>query len=342
MCELKPMKPKILFIGGSLNQTTICHAVSRHLEAEYDCYFTPFYTEGLLELARRWGWLDFTVIGHPRRLKAEAYLRENGLRMDYGGKQYEYDLVVMVSDLIIPANVRGKKVILIQEGMTDPETWRYHLVKALRLPRYLAGTATAGLSNAYEHFCVASAGYRDLFIRKGVKPEKILVTGIPNFDHAAQYLENDFPYKDYVLVATSDARETFKVDDRQKFLKWAVEIAGERPLIFKLHPNENVDRAVAEIQEMAPQARIYVDGNVEHMIANCEALITQYSSCIYNGLALGKECYSYFDMDMLRRLAPVQNGGSSGYLISLVCRKALGENVDPAITPNKKLVFSSP
>ncbi len=75
---------------------------------------------------------------------------------------------------------------------------------------------------------------------------------------------------------------------------------------------------------MAPQARIYVDGQVEHMIANCEALITQYSSCIFNGLALGKECYSYFDMDMLRRLAPLQNGGSSEYLISLVCRKALG------------------
>ena len=30
-------------------------------------------------------------------------------------------------------------------------------------------------------FCVASEGYRDLFISKGVKPEKIYVTGIPNF-----------------------------------------------------------------------------------------------------------------------------------------------------------------
>lgn len=116
------MKPKILFIGGSLNQTTICHAVARHLEAEYDCYFTPFYTDGWLERARRWGWLDFSVLGHPRRLKAEAYLHAQGLRIDYGGKQHAYALVVMVSDLLIPAKVWGKKVILIQEGMTDPET----------------------------------------------------------------------------------------------------------------------------------------------------------------------------------------------------------------------------
>ncbi|GAB4578366.1 MAG: hypothetical protein Fur0022_11010 [Anaerolineales bacterium] len=338
------MKPKILFIGGSLNQTTICHAVARHLDAEYDCYFTPFYTDGLLELARRLGWLDFTVIGHPRRLKTEAYLREHGLRLDYGGKQHNYDLVVMVSDLIIPANVRGKRLILIQEGMTDPETWRYHLVKALRLPRYLAGTSTAGLSHAYDYFCVASAGYRDLFIRKGVKPEKILVTGIPNFDHAAQYLDNDFPYKGYVLVATSDARETFKLDDRQKFLQWAVKLAGGRPLIFKLHPNENKARAIKEIQAIAPHARIFTDGNTEHMIANCDALITQYSSCIYNGLALGKECHSYFDMDRLRQLAPLQNGGSSGYHISLVCRKLLGENLpDPqTLIPSKTMALSMP
>lgn len=177
-------------------------------------------------------------------------------------------------------------------------------------------------------------------MRKGVKPEKLLVTGLPNFDHAAQYLENAFPSRDYVLVATSDARETFKGDNRQKFLRWAVELAGARPLIFKLHPNENVARAVEEIQDMAPQARIYVEGNVEPMIANCAVLITQYSSCIYHGLALGKECYSYFDLEMLQRLAPLQNGGSSGYLISLVCRKALGENVDILSANNKCLGVS--
>jgi len=139
-----------------------------------------------------------------------------------------------------------------------------------------------------------------LFIRIGIIPEKLLVTGIPNFDHADQYRDNEFPHQGYVLITTSDARETFKKDCRNKFLQWALAIAGDRPLIFKLHPNENKTRAIAEIQTVAPHAHLFTEGNTEHMIANCDALITQYSSCIYNGLALGKECHSYFDVDMLR------------------------------------------
>jgi hypothetical protein len=59
----------------------------------------------------------------------------------------------------------------------------FHLVKRLRfLPLWLAGTSTTGLSDACRAFCVASEGYRDFFIRTGVRPEKFVVTGIPNFD----------------------------------------------------------------------------------------------------------------------------------------------------------------
>ena len=65
--------------------------------------------------------------------------------------------------------------------MTDPEGFMYHMVKWFKLPRYVASTSTNGLSHQYQYFCVASAGYRDFFIRKGVRPEKLVVTGIPNF-----------------------------------------------------------------------------------------------------------------------------------------------------------------
>jgi hypothetical protein len=34
-----------------------------------------------------------------------------------------------------------------------------------------------GLSHVYAAFCAASSGYRDLFVRKGVRPERIEVTG---------------------------------------------------------------------------------------------------------------------------------------------------------------------
>ncbi len=324
-----PERYRVLFIGGSLNQTTIAHAVARHLQAECDtdacdCFFTPFYCDaGFLRLAERKGWLDFTVMGGKPREQTEAYLRDHKLPIDPGGQIHDYDLVVTLSDLVIQQNIRGRRIVLVQEGMTDRETLLYHVVKGLRLPRYLAGTATAGLSHAYDAFCVASEGYRNLFIRKGCSPDRLAVTGIPNFDNAAGYLDNDFPHRGYVLVATSDMRETFRYDNRKRFIRRALDIAGERPLIFKLHPNENAGRARREIQALAPQALVYESGNTNHMIANCDVLITQYSSVVYVGLALGKEVHSYFDLEELRRLMPIQNGGTSARNIAQVCRGLL-------------------
>lgn len=318
-------RKKILLVGGSLNQTKMVHAVAKNLMGEFDCYFSCYYCDGLMDWMRRAGWLEFSVLGNRRRGQSDAYCRQHGLPLDYGGKLHTYDLVVLTSDLIIPQNTRKRPIVLIQEGMTDAEDWRFWLVKWFKLPRWIAGTATNGLSDAYRYFCVASEGYRNLFIRKGCRPEKVIVTGLPNFDDVQSYCHNDFPYRDYVLVATSNARETYKPDNRQAFLKWALSIAKDRPLIFKLHPGEEVARATAEIRAVAPHALIFAEGNTEEMIANCQTLITQYSTCVYVGLALGKECYSYFDMDQLRRLMPVQNGGTSGLQIANVCRQALEE-----------------
>jgi len=197
-------KKNVLFIGGSVNQTSMGHAVAKSLEEgdDCDCYFTPYYCDGPLKVMARAGWLDFTVVGGRFRAQTEAYLRENGLKANYGGQQRDYDLVVTCSDLLIQKNIRDKKIVLIQEGMTDPENFMFPLVKRFGLPRWLTGNTCAnGLSDAYQVFCVASEGYRDLFIQKGVKPEKIVVTGIPNFDNVAQFLSNDFPFKNYVLVA---------------------------------------------------------------------------------------------------------------------------------------------
>lgn len=316
-------KKKILFVGGSLNQTRMTHAVAHNLAADYDCFFTPMYCDGLLRAAADHGLLDFTVIGGAGRTQSEAYLAAHNLPVDYRGERQDYDLYVTASDLIVQRNIRNKPFILIQEGMTDPENVMYTLVKRFGLPRYLASTAANGLSNQYTYFCVASQGYRDFFIRKGVAPEKLIVTGIPNYDNAAALLENEFPHRNYVLVATSDARETFKFDNRKRFIRRALKIANGRPLIFKLHPNEKADRARREILEQAPHALVFTDGPTEQMIANCDVLITQYSTVVYIGLALGKEVHSYFDVEQLKRLTPLQNGGASGRNIARVCRAVL-------------------
>ena len=314
------MPEKILFICGSLNQTTMMHKISQHLP-EYDCYYTPFYADGLIGKLARMGWLDFTILGGTHKQNTENYLAEHDLKVDFSGLMHDYHAVVTCTDTLIQKNIRGKRVILVQEGMMDLEGIRYQIVKNLKLPRYLADTATTGLSDVYDLFCVASNGYREMFIKKGVKPEKTIVTGIPNFDNVESYKDNDFPHRDYVLVATSAARETFKPDNRVAFIKQAVEKAAGRPMIFKLHPNEKKKRAIREIRRHAPGALIYEEGNTNHMIANCEALITQYSSVTFVGLALGKEVYSNLDLDKLREILPLQNGGRSAKKIADLCRQ---------------------
>ncbi|MEM7799655.1 MAG: hypothetical protein AAF633_10740 [Chloroflexota bacterium] len=182
-----------------------------------------------------------------------------------------------------------------------------------------------GLSDLYDYFCVASEGYKDLFIEKGVKQEKILVTGIPNFDNADRFRNNHFPYQGFALIATSDARETFKIDRRRRFLARSKALAAGRQIIVKLHPNENFLRARQEVEEIIPDAIIYESGPIEEMIANCDLLICQFSSVAYLGLALGKQVHSYFDDDALEAQLPIQNGGRSGQIIADHCR-ALLEN----------------
>ena len=324
-------KKKILFVGGSLNQTQMVHATAVHLQADYDCFFTPFYGDPPYDWFARLGLLNFSVFGGRFRAMTEAYLAEQKLAVDFRGQVNDpYDLYVIASDLLIPKNLRGRKTILIQEGMTDPENWMYHLVRRFGLPRYLASTSTNGLSHQYDYFCVASPGYREFFAAKGIDRRKLIVTGIPNFDNCAQFYDNDFPYRNYVLVATSDARETFKRDDRDGFIRQAIQIANGRPLVFKLHPNESIERASREIHTLAPQAIILSKGDIGPMIANCDVLVTQYSTVVYIGLALNKEVHSYFDVDRLRRLTPVQNGGASGGNIAAVCRTVLESQPIPS------------
>lgn len=313
-------KKKILLIGGSNNQTTMMYEISKHL-TDYDCYFTPYYCDTyFLKRLYRFGSLDFTVMGKGFQQKAVEFITEKNLKLDFEGKQNDYDLVVTSSDLVVQKNIEGKKTILVQEGMTDPENLMYHLVKLFKLPRYLASTSTTGLSDSYDAFCVASYGYKNHFLRKGVKSEKLVVSGIPNFDNVKKHLNNNFPHKNYVLAATSDSRETFKYENRKKYILNALKIANGRKLIFKLHPNERHDRAIKEIKKYAPGAIIFHEGNTNDMIANCDVLITKYSTVVFVGLALGKEVYSDFDIEELKRLTPLQNSGRSAYNISQVCR----------------------
>lgn len=315
---------RILFICGSMNQTTQMHQISRHLSG-FDQAFTPFYCDGLQEAMRRLKLLEFTIIGDKLARRCHHYLRDAALAIDYQGRRGPYDLVVTCSDVFVQKNIRGTPVVLVQEGITDPENSAFRLVQRHRsLPLWIAGTAATGLSDAYRAFCVASDGYRDLFIGKGARAGKIVVTGIPNFDHCARYLDNPFPHRHYVLVCTSPLREIFRGEDRPAFIRNAVAIANGRPLIFKFHPNEDLVRAAKEVRRYAPGAMTFAEGSADEMIANCDVLITRYSSTAFVGLALGKETHSDFPLDDLRRLLPLQNNAAAANIAD-VCRRVIAD-----------------
>lgn len=323
--RLPGKKGKVLALCGSLNQNTQLSQVIQHLP-DYEFYYTPYYGNWFETLALRLGISEFSIGGAKRRQWCLDWLEERGLDIDLDGRRGGYDLVLSCTDLISQKNLRGIPKVVVQEGITDPEGFGWKLWRRFPfLPRWVAGTAPMGLSNDYEFICVASEGYKQHMVERGAIAERVRVTGIPNFDDCTRYANNDFPFRGYVLACTSDARECLKKDDRPAFLRRAVEIAAGRPLIFKLHPNENHERAIEEIQHYAPTARTYVRGSAEEMVANCDVLITQYSTLVFVGLALDKECYSFWDIERLRRLCPIQNGATSAYSIAQICREVLGE-----------------
>jgi hypothetical protein len=320
-----PKRKKILFLTGSLNQTIQMHKIASHLTFDYDCYFSQVFDDGMaVNLLIKSGLVENTVISDTYREKAENYYKHHGLQSDYRGEMLGniYDLVVMCSDMIFPKKFKNTKTIFVQEGMTDPMTIWSKIVLSMGLPGYYAmSTALNGASNQCDIYCVASQGYKDKFTGGGTDESKIIVTGMPNFDDMHSYFNNHFPYKNYVLAATSDIRELYGFDNRKKFIKNCIKIAAGRQLIFKLHPNELKERAVSEIKKYAPaNSIIFTDGNAYHMVANCNVLITQYSTLSYVGLELGKEVHSYFDIDELKSLAPLQNKGTSAKKIAIICR----------------------
>ena len=318
--------PKVLFICGNRNHTTTMHAIAQEL-ADCERWFTPYYCDDgtLLDYLRRAHLLEFVALGHDFRRRCLAYLRQHELAIDMGGKRGGYDLVVTCSDLIVPSNIAGIPLVGVQEGMIDPKMfwWRVmELCPWLKLPRWAAGTACTGLSHAYDAYCVASEGYRRDFVERGARPERLIVTGLPNFDHFAGYVRPGHWIEGCVLACTSDGRETFRRDDRKRFIDWALEIAGDRPLVFKFHPNERMSRAVEEVRRWAPRARALTSGSGEVLAANCHTLVTEWSTLAYVGLALGKPTYSYRDLEAHRAMLPEQNGRGARN-IAAVCRDVM-------------------
>ncbi len=299
------------------------HQISRHLQ-DFDCWFSQLFadTAVLRAIVKHTSVAERTVIAESFRKKSEHYLEQFGAQLDYGGEKNSYDLVVNCSDMIVAKKFRQGKTVWVQEGMIDKPTLLTGLVKAFGLPAYCtADTSLNGSTNVCDIYCTASEGYKDYFANYGTDASKLIVTGIPNYDNQREFIKNDFPLRDYVMVATSDMRETYRFENRRALIRRAARIADGRQLLFKFHPNEKLIRAEAEVKKFAPAGTVtFASGNTNQMIANCSELITQYSTVVYTGIVLGKKVHSYFDLEKLKSLAPLQNGGASAKNIAQICR----------------------
>src|SRR5262245_30233359 len=115
------MIPKnILLICGTLNQTKAMLAIGAQL-AGHNCFYSPFYCDGHLLRASRRGQLDFTVVAGPLRERSMRHLRDANVPIDDRGEGHDYDLVITCTDLIIQQNIKHKRIVLVQEGLTEPE-----------------------------------------------------------------------------------------------------------------------------------------------------------------------------------------------------------------------------
>lgn len=88
---------KILFICGSLNQTTMMHKISMHLSG-HKHFFTPYYGDNIVNFLAENSYLDFTILSGKFKQDTLKYLTANNLNIDYKGLNNDYDLIITCSD----------------------------------------------------------------------------------------------------------------------------------------------------------------------------------------------------------------------------------------------------
>src|ERR1700722_5541677 len=131
---------KILFIIGSPNQTSQMHQISAMLKDDYDCWFTQFFPDyGFEKLALNIGLMEDSIFSGQFKAKADRYLADNNLQVDYMGERNTYDMTVCCTDLIVQRKLRKAKTVWVQEGMIDKLNPWARIVHASKfIPRYFA------------------------------------------------------------------------------------------------------------------------------------------------------------------------------------------------------------
>lgn len=319
----------ILFLPGTEIHFKQMSEIANSL-SDIDIYFAPFFADGKLELLRKTHIFDFifrkTPLGNSSHRKIKKIILESGFKTDEKAKKRDYDLVVVPSDIYLPSKIIKSKIVLIQEGGLYPDNFILSLVKIGIAPRFFANTAALGLSDKYEFFCVASEEYRKFFIERGIKSEKLRVTGISYYDNFEKYrvYPKKIPKlpKKYVLACMSPSWESLG-------LEWDSLISKARrkakelkiPLVVKVHPREER----YQIRRLRKQnILVYQKPTAEYFAASAKYAFVQSSTSIYSLIHFGIPTESTkLDIEKCKKLMAWQNNGTSAKNIAAVCREIL-------------------
>ena len=248
-------RPRVLFIGGTINHTTQVQQIAAELP-ECD---RRLHLVLLRRPARAVAPARLPRIDRARQQAARPLPRLSGGAAAAAGPRRRARRLRPGRHLLGPGDARATcaaaRVVLVQEGMTDPEDLIFRIIKALRLPPWLAATSSAtGLSHAYDRFCVASDGYRAPVHAQGrARATRSSSPASPTSTTASASCDNDFPHRGYVLVCSSDIRETARWEDRPRFIREVV--AHRRRPADHLEAAPQRERRPARAPSSAPRAR---------------------------------------------------------------------------------------
>ncbi len=175
-------RPRILFVCGSINQTTQMHQIARALP-ETEAWFTPYYGNAVERWFVKAGLAEHTIAGRRLRARCLGYLEREQLAIDCDGERGGYDLCVSCSDVVAQDNLRAP-MVLVQEGILIGEGVMWPIISRFpqALPRWLLGD---GRDRPEPPLRALLRRQRRLSraVRRAWRPaERLVTTGIPNFD----------------------------------------------------------------------------------------------------------------------------------------------------------------
>lgn len=233
-----------------------------------------------------------------------------------------FDLLIVYGNAKLPRKLTEIPRVFIQDALAEPvstDSPKRTPVTHGHLP--LPSSSSSGFKDHFELYFLASEGDAQLLESAGIPANRLRVSGVPAFDHLAAFVNRKFRTSPYVLVCTSAIREKGGREDRVAFLEGCRRVAGDRKLIFQLHPLEKHRRAVAEIEKIfGKDSEIFLHSSTGELVANCQELISNGAPALYFALALGKKVHTAVSSGALRRYVPIQNGGNAALLIADILR----------------------